>query len=103
MNSRDAAYDEEELLRRAIEESKEDNKSGTEETAPRRGKRSRSDSEVYVLPLLYSLCNWVTRTTRRLTKNPFVQEQTRSQETTHKLAFSIISLKTEQLCISASV
>ncbi|KAI9372550.1 hypothetical protein BJX61DRAFT_435991 [Aspergillus egyptiacus] len=48
MNSRDAAYDEEELIRRAIEESKEDNKStaGDEATA-RRPKRSRSDSEAH--------------------------------------------------------
>ncbi|OXV11972.1 hypothetical protein Egran_00265 [Elaphomyces granulatus] len=46
MNSRDAAYDEEELLRRAIEESKEDTKSGHDDpTATRRPKRSRSDSE----------------------------------------------------------
>lgn len=45
MNSRDAAYDEEEQLRRAIEESKEENKSTTDEVATRRGKRSRSDSE----------------------------------------------------------
>lgn len=45
MNSRDAAYDEEEQLRRAIEESKEDNKSVTEEGTTRRAKRSRSDSE----------------------------------------------------------
>jgi len=48
MNSRDAAYDEEEQLRRAIEESKEDNRSVTEEGVSRRGKRSRSDSEAYV-------------------------------------------------------
>ncbi|KAJ5833391.1 Zinc finger PHD-type [Penicillium riverlandense] len=45
MNSRDAAYDEEELIRRAIEESKEDNKTSEDETTIRRGKRSRSDSE----------------------------------------------------------
>lgn len=45
MNSRDAAYDEEEQLLRAIEESKEDNKSVTDEGATRRAKRSRSDSE----------------------------------------------------------
>lgn len=45
MNSRDAAYDEEEQLRRAIEESKEENKSTADEVATRRGKRSRSDSE----------------------------------------------------------
>ncbi|KAL2360847.1 hypothetical protein RJZ56_006294 [Blastomyces dermatitidis] len=44
MNSRDAAYDEEQL-RRAIEESKEDTKSITDDLGSRRGKRSRSDSE----------------------------------------------------------
>ena len=48
MNSRDAAYDEEEQLRRAIEESKEDTKSLPDDTATRRGKRSRSDSEACV-------------------------------------------------------
>lgn len=48
MNSRDAAYDEEEQLRRAIEESKEDTKSIPDETASRLGKRSRSESETYV-------------------------------------------------------
>jgi hypothetical protein len=48
MNSRDAAYDEEALLRRAIEESKEETKSVLGDPAPRKGKRSRSDSEVYV-------------------------------------------------------
>ncbi|KAL2812361.1 hypothetical protein BJX63DRAFT_432624 [Aspergillus granulosus] len=46
MNSRDAAYDEEELIRRAIEESKEDNKADGEEGS-RRPKRSRSDSEAH--------------------------------------------------------
>jgi len=45
MNSRDAAYDEEEQLRRAIEASKEDALPEQEEGAPRRAKRSRSDSE----------------------------------------------------------
>ncbi|KLJ08091.1 hypothetical protein EMPG_16462 [Blastomyces silverae] len=44
MNSRDAAYDEEQL-RRAIQESKEDTKSVTDDLGSRRGKRSRSDSE----------------------------------------------------------
>ncbi|PGH31748.1 hypothetical protein GX50_05471 [[Emmonsia] crescens] len=44
MNSRDAAYDEEQL-RRAIEESKEGSKSVTDDLGSRRGKRSRSDSE----------------------------------------------------------
>ncbi|KAL4788663.1 hypothetical protein BJX76DRAFT_344777 [Aspergillus varians] len=48
MNSRDAAYDEEEQLRRAIEESKEDNKTTDgEESTTRRPKRSRSDSEAH--------------------------------------------------------
>ncbi|GAD97665.1 transcriptional regulator (Cti6), putative [Paecilomyces variotii No. 5] len=45
MNSRDAAYDEEEQLRRAIEESKEETRATNEEVSNRRGKRSRSDSE----------------------------------------------------------
>jgi len=46
MNSRDAAYDEEEQLRRAIEASKGE-KSGesTDGGGTRRGKRGRSDSE----------------------------------------------------------
>ncbi|KAK6832119.1 hypothetical protein RU639_002737 [Aspergillus parasiticus] len=47
MNSRDAAYDEEEQIRRAIEESKEETKPASEEIAARRGKRSRSDSEAH--------------------------------------------------------
>jgi hypothetical protein len=46
MNSRDAAYDEEEQLRLAIEQSKGQ---GPDEVAEKRGKRSRSDSEEYVL------------------------------------------------------
>lgn len=45
MNSRDAAYDDEQL-RRAIEASKEDN-SVDEDEPPRRPKRGRSDSEEY--------------------------------------------------------
>jgi hypothetical protein len=44
MNSRDAAYDEEELIRRAIEESKADTKSNADETDTLMRKRSRSDS-----------------------------------------------------------
>ncbi|KAH8701738.1 hypothetical protein BGW36DRAFT_394558 [Talaromyces proteolyticus] len=47
MNSRDAAYDEEELLRRAIEESKEETRMSNDETGSRRTKRSRSDSEAH--------------------------------------------------------
>lgn len=46
MNSRDAAYDEEEQLRRAIEASR-GGKSGESQdgSGTRRGKRGRSDSE----------------------------------------------------------
>ncbi|KAJ5908175.1 Zinc finger PHD-type [Penicillium taxi] len=46
MNSRDAAYDEEELIRRAIEESKDDTKSIQDDVSSRQAKRSRSASEV---------------------------------------------------------
>ncbi|KAI9852727.1 MAG: hypothetical protein M1838_005922 [Thelocarpon superellum] len=45
MNSRDAAYDEEEQLRRAIEESKVEKALAREEGSIRKGKRSRGDSE----------------------------------------------------------
>ncbi|KAI5867856.1 hypothetical protein GGS23DRAFT_550338 [Durotheca rogersii] len=45
MNSRDAAYDEEEQLRRAIEASKEDAIPEVTEAPPRRPKRGRDDSE----------------------------------------------------------
>ena len=50
MNSRDAAYDEAEQLRRAIEESKEGTfmKIGA---GTRKGKRSRDESEQYCCPL----------------------------------------------------
>lgn len=45
MNSRDAAYDEEELIRRAIEESKHEHGSPDVDGTTRRTKRSRSESE----------------------------------------------------------
>ncbi|KIN08070.1 hypothetical protein OIDMADRAFT_140540 [Oidiodendron maius Zn] len=45
MNSRDAAYDEEEQLRRAIEASKEEKNAESVDGGTRRGKRGRSDSE----------------------------------------------------------
>ena len=45
MNSRDAAYDEEEELRRAIEASKEEASSEPAEASTKRTKRGRSDSE----------------------------------------------------------
>jgi hypothetical protein len=45
MNSRDAAYDEEELIRRAIEESKNENASPEADSTTRRTKRSRSESD----------------------------------------------------------
>jgi len=52
MNSRDAAYDEEEELRRAIEASKGGkSEESTEGSGSRRGKRGRSDSEEYVLSI----------------------------------------------------
>lgn len=57
MNSREAAYDEEEQLRRAIEESKEETKINPDDLASRRGKRSRSDSEAYVLALWLAISN----------------------------------------------
>ena len=46
MNSRDAAYDEAEQLRKAIEESKKER--GSVDNGSRRDKRSRSESEEYV-------------------------------------------------------
>ncbi|MCJ1252137.1 hypothetical protein MMC30_009375 [Trapelia coarctata] len=45
MNSRDAAYDEAEQLRRAIEESKKEGGAPSVDNGSRRNKRSRSDSE----------------------------------------------------------
>lgn len=45
MNSRDAAYDETEQLRRAIEESKKEGGAPSVGNGPRRNKRGRSDSE----------------------------------------------------------
>ncbi|KAF6818285.1 histone deacetylase complex subunit cti6 [Colletotrichum sojae] len=45
MNSRDAAYDEDEQIRRAIEASKEEAVTDQPEITARRGKRGRSDSE----------------------------------------------------------
>ena len=56
MNSRDAAYDEEEQLRLAIEASKEDaSHESAIESGSRRSKRGRDDSEEYVnyRPTLY--------------------------------------------------
>jgi len=56
MNSRDAAY-EEEQLRRAIEESKREGGPASTATGIRKGKRSRSESEEYVsVPLLPVFC-----------------------------------------------
>jgi hypothetical protein len=45
MNSRDAAYDEEEQLRRAIEASKEDTVPEEADVTTRRPKRGREESE----------------------------------------------------------
>ena len=56
MNSRDAAY-EEEQLRRAIEESKREGGTLSTTTGMRKSKRSRSASEEYVpLPVLFYSC-----------------------------------------------
>ena len=51
MNSRDAAYAEEQL-RLAIEESKRDGEPAGTASITRKGKRSRSDSDEYVYTLL---------------------------------------------------
>lgn len=56
MNSRDAAYDDEQLLR-AIEASKEEAPQDLAESASRRAKRGRSDSEEYVIYYHYRLDN----------------------------------------------
>lgn len=48
MNSRDAAYDEEEQLRRAIEESKAQKMAGNVAGSDRDPKRARSDSQEWV-------------------------------------------------------
>lgn len=56
MNSRDAAYDDEQLLR-AIEASKEDNTTDGTESTLRRTKRGRSDSEEYVATALGQLAH----------------------------------------------
>jgi hypothetical protein len=50
MNSRDAAYDEEEQLRRAIEASKEEKLPEEADLANRRPKRGREESEEHVKP-----------------------------------------------------
>lgn len=52
MNSRDAAY-EEEQLRRAIEESKREGGAAIIAIGTRKGKRSRSESEEYVSVLMF--------------------------------------------------
>ena len=61
MNSRDAAYDEEEQLRIAIEQSKGQ---GLDENVDRPRKRGRSDSEEYVCPSLQ-----LSKTRRRNTNH----------------------------------
>jgi hypothetical protein len=50
MNSRDAAYDEEEQLRRAIEASKGEKDTEEPDLVTRRPKRGREESEEYVDP-----------------------------------------------------
>lgn len=58
MNSRDAAYDEAEQLRRAIEESKKELGGSVGDEKTRRNKRSRSDSQEYAV-LNFDLLNTV--------------------------------------------
>ena len=55
MNSRDAAYDEAEQLRMAIEESKREGGASSIGNGSRRNKRSRSNSEEWVLPRINPL------------------------------------------------
>ena len=94
MNSRDAAYDEEEQLRRAIEESKEESKSVLGDTGNRRPKRTRSDDEVYVHSKYRCFC-----ALKCLTINCLQQEQTSYKATAHRNS-CVFSLKAEQLTSS---
>jgi hypothetical protein len=56
MNSR-AAYDEDEALKKALEESRGDNGATSEEPSTRNGKRNRDESEEYVYSLqMVDLC-----------------------------------------------
>jgi hypothetical protein len=49
MNSR-AAYDEDEVLRKVLEESKVEDPTAVSETGTKKGKRARDESEEYVIP-----------------------------------------------------
>jgi hypothetical protein len=80
MNSREAAYDEDEQLRRAIEESKE-LASHQEDTSSRRGKRGRSDSEEYVYPTSHHVNGGIL--------TGVVQKHHRRQEATNKFTIGI--------------
>ena len=48
MNSR-AAYDEDEVLRKVLEESKVEDPTAISETGTKKGKRARDESEEYVI------------------------------------------------------
>lgn len=52
MNSRDAAYDEEEQIRRAIAASRDVRTVENVDGCMKRGKRGRSESEEYIIPLV---------------------------------------------------
>jgi hypothetical protein len=76
MNSRDAAYDDEQL-RRAIEASKEENVQDSIETiVTRRTKRGRSDSEESVFP---------ANSRRRLQTDIDGQKHREHKKTTHRI------------------
>lgn len=96
MNSRDAAYDEEEQLRRAIEESKEDTKSLPDDPAPRPAKRSRSESETYVS------CRGTHWELGSEADKEF-QEQRRRQTPTNLIPIADKYIEEKQLSISASI
>lgn len=71
MNSRDAAYDEDEMLRRAIEESRD---------AGSLGKRTREDSEEYVL---------ATAPQRRALLTTMFQSENKFEKTENVFRFSV--------------
>lgn len=90
MNSRDAAYDDEQL-RRAIEASKEEVTQDGAESITRRTKRGRSNSEEFVILCLTTpkyVGPWLTII--------FPQQQRRYQEATHKLPKPFAAAKTDR-------
>lgn len=88
MNSRDAAYDEAEQIRRAIEESRKDGDAPGTSVSTRRGKRSRSESEQYVLPNSLRFLDAVI-----LLSVLTSTQARRHQKATNKLRFLFISFR----------